>query len=147
MSAIEVFRKYNSKYESKKHRESVYRDLEFLHRNGFLSKKYDEKKKQIIYSLRVKEITINVATGKIITKRIKMNLKTKLLFTGSLFSWLMVFLSWRFAHPVEIMLDWLLLALGLSVLVGIIQYRQKTKRHIADLSVSVARWKKSILQK
>ena len=44
----------------------------------------------------------------------------------------MVFLSWRFAHPVEIMLDWLLLALGLSVLLGIALYRQKARGYIAD---------------
>ncbi|MGH9923146.1 MAG: hypothetical protein ACRD38_10370 [Nitrososphaerales archaeon] len=44
-----------------------------------------------------------------------MSFKTKLLFGGALFSWLMAFLSWRFAHPDEITLDWIFVALILTV--------------------------------
>ena len=44
-----------------------------------------------------------------------MSFKTKLLFGSAIFSWLMAFLSWRFAHPDEIILDWILVALVLTV--------------------------------
>ncbi len=44
-----------------------------------------------------------------------MSFKTKLLFGGALFSWLMAFLSWRFVYPDDITLDWILVALILTV--------------------------------
>ncbi|MGH9876078.1 MAG: hypothetical protein ACRD5H_00425 [Nitrososphaerales archaeon] len=44
-----------------------------------------------------------------------MSFKTKLLFGGALFSWFMAFLSWRFAHADDITLDWIFIALILTV--------------------------------
>jgi hypothetical protein len=44
----------------------------------------------------------------------------------------MVFLSWRFAYPLEIIADWALLSLVLSAFYGIVLYRRKAMRFIKD---------------
>jgi hypothetical protein len=44
----------------------------------------------------------------------------------------MVFLSWRFAYPVEIIADWTLLALVLSALYSFLLYRLKARKFISD---------------
>jgi len=43
-----------------------------------------------------------------------MNKLRVLWVSSALFSWLMVLLAWRFAHPIEIIADWLLLAFALT---------------------------------
>ena len=60
------------------------------------------------------------------------DLRQKLLLGSLLFSWLMVFLSWRFAYPVEIIADWALLALVLSALYSFLLYRLKARKFISD---------------
>lgn len=60
------------------------------------------------------------------------DLKQKLLLGSLLFSWFMVFLSWRFAYPVEIIADWALLALVLSALYSFLLYRLKARKFIRD---------------
>ncbi|MBI5133532.1 MAG: hypothetical protein HZA83_02360 [Thaumarchaeota archaeon] len=44
----------------------------------------------------------------------------------------MVFLSWRFGFPEEIIADWALLALVLSALYGFLLYRLKARKFISD---------------
>jgi hypothetical protein len=61
-----------------------------------------------------------------------MAFKRKLLFGGILFSWLMVFLSWRFAYGIEIIVDWVLVALALSAVYGFLLYRSKARKFIED---------------
>lgn len=65
LSAIEVFKRYNIRYDNKKHRESIYRDLEILLSAGLLKKNYEEADKQIVYSMRFGEILINLVSGKV----------------------------------------------------------------------------------
>jgi hypothetical protein len=59
-----------------------------------------------------------------------MGFKQKLLFGSILFSWFMVFLSWRFAYGIEIIADWVLLALVLSALYGLLLHQQKARKSI-----------------
>jgi len=68
LSSIEVYRRYSNKYSKEKHRESIYRDLEMLVAAGILEKKYSVEKKQITYSLKAKEISIELPSGKTIAK-------------------------------------------------------------------------------
>lgn len=56
----------------------------------------------------------------------------KVLLGGVLFSWLMVFLAWRFTYPIEIMADWVLLALVLSAIYGFILHRGRVRKSFAD---------------
>jgi hypothetical protein len=60
------------------------------------------------------------------------SLKTKLLFSGALFSWFMTFSSWRFAHPVEITLDWIMVALILSVIYVYMKEKKARMKSLAD---------------
>ena len=61
-----------------------------------------------------------------------MSVKTKVLLVSTLFSWLMVFLSWRFAHPLEIMVDWTLLALILSVVYLYKKQKSVSRKYLAN---------------
>ncbi len=47
---------------------------------------------------------------------------------GIIFSWLMALLSWRFAHPYYILLDWVLVALVLTSLFMLRMERSKRMR-------------------
>jgi len=58
--------------------------------------------------------------------------KTKLLFSGALFSWFMTFFSWRFAHHIEITLDWILVALILSVIYVYMKEKKARMKSLAD---------------
>ncbi len=59
-----------------------------------------------------------------------MGFKQKLLSGSILFSWFMVFLSWRFAYSIEIVVDWVLVALVLSALYGFLLYQHKARKSI-----------------
>lgn len=61
-----------------------------------------------------------------------MSFKTKLLFGGGLFSWLMAFLSWRFAHPDEITLDWIFVALILTLGYMYVEERKLGMKHLTS---------------
>ena len=64
LSAIDAFRKYNEHFE-RKHRESIYRDLELLVACEMLKKKYDEKRKEIVYTLITPELKVNFRNGEV----------------------------------------------------------------------------------
>jgi len=61
-----------------------------------------------------------------------MHVKRLLLFLGASFSWLMVFLSWRFDHGLIIIGDWTIFAMGLSVWYGYLLYRDKNMKSLED---------------
>jgi len=61
-----------------------------------------------------------------------MNIKHTLLLTGASFSWLMVFLSWRFDHGLIIIGDWAILAMALSTLYGYLIYRDKNLKNLEN---------------
>lgn len=61
-----------------------------------------------------------------------MSFKTKLLFSSAIFSWLMAFLSWRFVYPDEIILDWILVALVLTVSYMYIEQKKLGMRRLTS---------------
>jgi len=66
LSSVDVYRGYIRIYNDKKHRESIYRDLEVLVTAELLEKKYDSSSKQIIYHLKVKKITLDLTMDNLI---------------------------------------------------------------------------------
>jgi len=62
----------------------------------------------------------------------KMHFKTKLLFSAASFSWLMVFLSWRFDHGLIIIADWAIFALILTSIYAVKKLRLKEMKYIAN---------------
>ena len=65
LSSIDVHKEYIQKYPDKKHRESIYRELEILHTAGLLEKKYNSEGKQIEYGIKIKKFTIDLITQNI----------------------------------------------------------------------------------
>ncbi|MEM2760012.1 MAG: hypothetical protein QXU32_01170 [Nitrososphaerales archaeon] len=61
-----------------------------------------------------------------------MKFKQELLLGGALFSWLMVFIAWRFAYSLEIIVDWAILALALSFIYGLLLYRNNARRSMQN---------------
>jgi len=58
---------------------------------------------------------------------------TVLWVTGVLFSWLMVFLSWRFWNGFDVLADWTLLAMIFTFILLIGQERRKAKLTLGNL--------------
>lgn len=67
LSSANVHREYNKRFHEKRHRESIYRALEKLVSAEILMKEYDTTRKEIVYSLKHKEITINLKNQKVVT--------------------------------------------------------------------------------
>ena|SRR5215208_643177 len=65
LSSIDAYRKYNEQFSDKKHRESIHRDLELLVTCEMLEKKYNEKRKEIVYALKYPELKINLRSGEV----------------------------------------------------------------------------------
>jgi len=65
LSAIETYRRYKDKFNSNKHRETIYRELEKLVEANLVNKKYEDKNKKIIYSLKARKIEIDVLEKKV----------------------------------------------------------------------------------
>ena len=64
-TAVELYKKFTSKFDSRAHRETIYRDLEQLHQSGLITKSYDNIKKRLYYHLQTDEISINLVTRKV----------------------------------------------------------------------------------
>jgi len=61
-----------------------------------------------------------------------MSIKRILLLAGMSFSWLMLFLSWRFDHGLIIIGDWAIFATGLSIWYGYLIYRDKNMKSLEN---------------
>jgi Fe2+ or Zn2+ uptake regulation protein len=64
-TGIEVYKKYNSSYGGRVHRESIYRDLELLQTAGLLAKRYDTSEKKLYYHLKGRQISIDLLSRQI----------------------------------------------------------------------------------
>jgi len=67
-SAVDAYRKYVKLYDDK-HRETIYRELEKLVDLKIIEKTYDEKEKQLLYSLPYEKICITIGKDEIIIKK------------------------------------------------------------------------------
>jgi len=65
MSSVKVYHEYSKKFHDKKQRESIFRALQKLVNVNILEKVYDDKKKEIIYKLKAKEITIDLVNQRL----------------------------------------------------------------------------------
>jgi len=57
LTSKEIWEKFKGEYKDIR-RESIFRELEKLRKSNIIKRKYDEKKKQFVYSLNLKEIKI-----------------------------------------------------------------------------------------
>lgn len=62
-SAIDAYQEYRKKYRDKKHRESIYRELEKLTKSGILQKYYNSEKKELVYKLSSERLFIDLSNG------------------------------------------------------------------------------------
>ena len=56
---------YNKRFSDEKHRESIYRELENLVEQGFLSKDYEMEAKELQYSLRFERFEVDLKNSEI----------------------------------------------------------------------------------
>jgi len=67
-SAIATYEEYRKKYNDKKHRESIYRELEKLTKAEILRKHYNAEKKELVYRLNADRLNIDLINGTIFTE-------------------------------------------------------------------------------
>jgi len=60
LSAVEIYKIYNKTYGEKKHRETIYRELENLVRVNILNKIYLKDEKKIVYELITEKIIFDL---------------------------------------------------------------------------------------
>jgi len=66
LRAIDIYKEFTK--IKKIHRESIYKELELLVKLGLLDKKYNANKKAIVYALKFRTITIDLASGEVAIK-------------------------------------------------------------------------------
>lgn len=66
LRAIDVYRELSK--TQKIHRESVYKELELLVKLGILGKQYDDKRKGIVYFLKVRVVNVDLSKGEVFVK-------------------------------------------------------------------------------
>ena len=69
LSAVEAFKIYNKTYNEKKHRETIYRELESLVKSNILNKSYLKNKKKIVYELVSEKIIFDLLKNQIEFKK------------------------------------------------------------------------------
>jgi DNA-binding transcriptional ArsR family regulator len=59
-SAVHVYKLYNERFEDRRERATIYRELEMLYKCCFLVKSYNEGRKEIVYRLAARSINIDL---------------------------------------------------------------------------------------
>lgn len=67
LASIEVYNKYIDKFKGEKQRETIYRALEALLSADILEKKYDNEKKNLVYSIKHNQLIIDLIEQKVTT--------------------------------------------------------------------------------
>ena len=67
-SATEVYEIYDTQYNEKKHRTTIYRQLERMNDWGILDKYYDESEGELKYSLKCDNVRVDLSNSEIETE-------------------------------------------------------------------------------